>query len=189
MGWTIPYNTPKLSDLVKDRVKTHDWTNEGSHVKDVPLRHCYRGGRFSGVLWIVHERTRTDKNGIVDTERWIECDLVRYYPQGRGVGNWGYKDMEICMGPNEISCPPAYLAMVPVHEDSPKCYCHGWRKRVASHNAGLNAQRAKVKALKPKDIVLLKEGCSPKELVIVSVRPLLGESGGLRYKIKASQLA
>lgn len=189
MGWTIPYDTPKLADLVKDRVHPQTWEHQGIKVNDVPLRHCYRGGRFKGVLWIVHERTRTHPDGKIETKRWIECDLVQYRPAGRGVGNWGYKDLEACMGPGEVSCPPAYLAMVPEHNENPECYCHGWRKRVLEHHAARKAENAKARALKPGTIVQLKEGCSPRELVIVSARPLVGESGGRRYKIKARQLA
>lgn len=190
MGWTVPYSTPKLQDLVRMRTKTQEWDSTSGRVSDVVLKHCYRGGRFSGIIWTVHERTVTPPTGPATSERWIGCDLVRYYPtEGRYGGNWGYKDIEACMGPNEVSCPIGYLKMVPPHHDSPACYCHEWRKRVEAHDALGAEARAKVKALQPNAIVTLKPGCSPNQLVIVSIRPLVGESGGRKYKIKAKQLA
>ena len=189
MGWLVSSDMPKLKTLIAERIRTHEWDRDGIQMKDVVLRHCYRGGRWSGVLWIVHERTATHPDGKVSTERWIECDLVRYYSEGRGVGNWGYKDMDICMGPYEVSCPPSYLAMVPEHNEEPKCHCHSWRKRVADHLAMQKVQRTKARDLRVNDVVDLKEGCHPRQVVIVSLRPLVGECGGRRYKIKLNQLA
>lgn len=189
MGWLVSSDMPKLKTLVAERIRIQEWSENGTQTKDVVLRHCYRGGRWSGVLWTVHERTVTYPDGKATVERWIGCELVRYYAKGRGVGNWGYKSMDICMGPYEFSCPPSYVAMVPVHEEDPKCHCHGWRKAVAEYQAKQDADREKARDLHLNDVVDLKEGCHPRQVVIVSLRPLVGECGGRRYKIKMNQLA
>lgn len=200
MGWTFTYGQ-KRAELISERSETREWDQkDGTHVKDVVLAHCYRGGVFSGVWYAVHERTRSKDAKVTDSERWIEVTLMQCHRYPDHGPSWGYKDMEESMGPCEVSCPLGYLDMVPERTCPPDCKgcakdsCSGlwarkWRKNVREYHAKRAASRNKVKALKPNDIVRLKEGCSPKELVIVSVRPLVGEFGGRRYKFKANQLA
>lgn len=79
-------------------------------VKSSCLAHCFRGGRFSGVLWSVWERT-FEGGKARPTERWIQCDLLRYSRSNEG---WGYKDMEESMHPYFYSCPLGYLEIVPL---------------------------------------------------------------------------
>lgn len=199
MGWLFTTGQKRAS-LISERSATNEWDNkDGSHVKDVVLAHCYRGGVFKGTFYAVHERTIAQEGKETSRERWIEVTLMACHKEADGH-SWGYKDMEESMGPCEVSCPLSYLDMVPEATCKPNCencrqescsglWARNWRKNVREYHAKHATARNKVKALKPTDIVRLKEGCSPKELVIVSVRPLLGESGGRRYKIKASHLA
>ena len=131
MGWLFTYGQ-RLKELFARRTETWEHTTpEGMTVKSVCLRHCYRGGSFSGVLWTVWERTFTkDGQEAKPTDRWIGCDLFQYQ---RGYG-WGYKDMEESMGPYQHSCPLGYLAMVPVANEN-------WREGVRAYHERLKARR------------------------------------------------
>jgi len=95
MGWLFkPGFTRK--DLIRER--TENWERSGSEgiaVQTTCLKHCYRGGVFSGVLWSVWERTfERQGEAAQPTERWITCDLLRCQQ-----GDWGYKDMDESMHP------------------------------------------------------------------------------------------
>lgn len=196
MGWTFNTNGQRRAAMIAERAETREWKRkDGAAVKDVVLAHCFRGGRFSGVWYAVHERTATKRGMGVERERWLEVTLMKC-----NGGEWGYKDMEESMGPCEVSCPLGYLEMVPEKTCPEKCEgcakdsCSGlwarrWRARVRAYHAERDAARVKAKALTPGTIVQLKEGCSPRELVIVSTKPLVGESGGRQYRFKPRQLA
>ena len=132
MGWLFTQDSTK-KEIVTER--TTGWEKalpDGTTMKNVCLRHCYRGNRFSGILWTVWERTfQKDGSQVKAPERWIGCDLLRYQS---GYG-WGYKDMEEAMGPCEVSCPLCYLEMVPVA-------CAEWRQGVRSYHQRQAAKRA-----------------------------------------------
>lgn len=147
MGWTTTGNT-RLRDMIADRIdRGASWPVKNTkgevvqHVKDTRLKHCYRGGRFSGVLWIVWEREVTENSVVVDKHRWIECDLLRYYGNREG---WGYKDLTARCGPGASSCPTSYLEMVPPPPDTDTSdgagYERAWRVRVIARNAEIVAQ-------------------------------------------------
>lgn len=199
MGWTFTYGQ-KRAALIAERTRTQEWERkDGTAVKDVILAHCFRGGRFSGVFYAVHERTATLR-GKSETERWLEVTLMQCHTYPEHGPSWGYKDMEESMGPCEVSCPLGYLDMVPEKKCAPNCEgcakdsCSGlwarrWRERVRAYHAERTEARDKAKALTLGQIVRLKDGCSPRELVIVSTKPLIGESGGMKYRFKAGQLA
>ena len=89
MGWLFQPGSTRR-ELIKER--THGWERASNEmlVKSSCLAHCFRGGRFSGVLWSVWERTFTK--------------------------GWGYKDMEESMHPYFYSCPLGYLEMVPIEQ-------------------------------------------------------------------------
>jgi len=133
MGWLFTHGSTRREQIAE---RTRSWehtTPEGVVVKSTCLRHCYRGGVFSGVLWSVWERTFTkDGQTVKPGEWWIACDLLRYQT---GYG-WGYKDMEEAMGPCEVSCPLCYLEMVPVA-------CENWRIGVRAYH---ERQKAKQQA-------------------------------------------
>ncbi|RCS47665.1 hypothetical protein DTL42_14190 [Bremerella cremea] len=126
MGWTYP-NGVNRKQLIAQRVEGWERDNGEIQVKSTCLKHCYRGGVFSGVLWSVWERTFT-KNGeeAQPSERWIQCDLLRC-----DRGEWGYKDIEESMGPYYFSCPLGYLELVPFDRYGGNAE---WREQVIEHH-------------------------------------------------------
>lgn len=111
MGWLFPYGASRRS-LIAERTRGWERASDSMVTNSVCLAHCYRGGVFSGILWSVWERTFTN-NGkeVAPTQRWIQCDLLRYDRDG-----WGYKDMEESMHPYFYSCPLGYLKLAPIEQ-------------------------------------------------------------------------
>ena len=109
MGWTYPSGVSR-KELIQQRTKSWERKSNGVTVKSTCLAHCFRGSRFSGVLWAVWERSfERDGKQVERTQRWITCDLIRC--QG---GDWGYKDMQEAEHPYYYSCPIRYLDLVPL---------------------------------------------------------------------------
>lgn len=126
MGWTYPHGVNR-KQLIAQRVEGWERATGEMLVKSTCLKHCYRGGVFSGVLWSVWERTFTnDDKEVQPTERWIQCDLLRC-----DQGSWGYKDMEESMGPYYFSCPLGYLDLVPIDRYGGNAE---WREQVIEHH-------------------------------------------------------
>ena len=137
MGWLFKSGSTRR-DLIEERTKS--WERESGEMlmKSTCLAHCYRGNVFSGVLWSVWERTFTNDNEeLQPTERWIQCDLLKYQ---RDYG-WGYKDMEESMHPYYYSCPRKYLEMVPldVYGGNPE-----WREGVREYHARQKERRQRL---------------------------------------------
>lgn len=111
MGWTYPTGVSR-KELIQQRTRSWEREINGMTVKSNCLAHCFRGGRFSGVLWAVWERT-FEKGGehVERTQRWITCDLIRCH----GC-EWGYKDMQEAEHPYYYSCPQKYLDLVPLEQ-------------------------------------------------------------------------
>ncbi|MEZ6131189.1 MAG: hypothetical protein R3C59_21150 [Planctomycetaceae bacterium] len=138
MGWTYPYGVNR-KQLIAQRVE--DWERDTGEmvVKSTCLKHCYRGGVFSGVLWSVWERTFTkDSVEVQPTQRWIQCDLLRC-----DRGEWGYKDMEESMGPYYFSCPLGYLELVDLDRFGGNAE---WREQVIEHHRR-RAEKQKCRAV------------------------------------------
>ena len=184
MGWTFPYNRPHRSDLIAERTQKQEWVNkDGSKVESIALKHCYKGGMRSGVLYIVWDRTITPASGPAKTERFLEVDLVQFRKDNQMGATWGYKDFDCCCGPYNLSCPVSYLDLCPPHEGE---FCKGWHDKVRAHAAAKKANRERIKTLKLGDTVQLTAGCNVQSLRITSLKPLKGEYGYVSYKIKAS---
>ena len=134
MGWLFTYGRTRKG-LIAERAANWERTaDDGLAVKSTCLAHCYRGGRFSGVLWAVWERTFTkDGQTAQPTERWITCDLLRYRD-----GGWGYKDMDESMHPYFYSCPLGYLKMVPIDQFGGNAE---WREGVRHYHAHQTEKR------------------------------------------------
>ena len=129
MGWLFTHGSTRQG-LIRERTANWDRTaDDGMVVKSTCLAHCFRGGRFSGVLWAVWERTfMNDGLETQPTERWITCDLLRYQ---MGYG-WGYKELDESMHPYYYSCPLGYLEMVPIDQYGGN---EQWREGVKAHHA------------------------------------------------------
>jgi hypothetical protein len=96
------------------------------------IRHCYRGGPGSGVVWSVREFYPVDNQGIHihdkdQVTRYIACDLIQYREQ-----EWWHKPMDETVGPYYYSCPLSYLNIVskPLNEWSKE-----WREKVKMYHA------------------------------------------------------
>ncbi len=129
MGWLFTRGSTR-KELITEQTK--NWTANGpddTTVNTTCLAHCYRGGRFSGVLWSVWERTFV-RNGeaVQPTERWITCNLLRC----RKDDGWGYKDLDESMHPFYYSCPLRYLNLVPIEVHGG---CKEWREGVRRYHA------------------------------------------------------
>lgn len=134
MGWFFPCGKSRaqlIEQLTRNRNCTRD---DGATSSDTCLAQCYRGSAWKGTLWIVWERSVTHTDGRVETERWIECDLLQCIG-----GDWGHKPMEESSGPNVANCPLKYLGMVPpiegdITRDGPAKWSRDWRERVRAHH-------------------------------------------------------
>lgn len=105
------------------------------------LREDLNAQRASGVTIVAQKSTSHGRNLWTVYEdaaglRFINLDLI-----GRSRGCYGYKAISEDMGPVEVDCPEAFLALAgePVNE-----YSRLWRDRVRQHHAGRRA--AKVSA-------------------------------------------
>jgi len=135
MGWLFTHGQT-LKEIIVRRTTGWETTHENDTlVKTTCMKHCYRGGAFSGVLWTVWERTfEKDGDAVRPAERFIGCDLLKYQT---GYG-WGYKDQEESMHPYQYSCPLAYLTVVPVA-------CEAWREGVRAYHQRQREKRATTK--------------------------------------------
>jgi len=162
MGWLFTSGQTR-AELIHRRTKS--WTNDEAGLEAECLMHC----TVDNVLWTVWEHRRRD--GAVT--RYLGCDLMAAQ---RGYG-WGYKDMEESMGPSYYSCPLKYLDLVPEPESR---YAKEWRAKVRAYHA-------KRRALAVGATVKL-EGCRVPEVTIISLRPLIGEFAGTRYRLPLTLL-
>lgn len=202
MGWDFGYGQ-RRAELIAERTEPREWDrNDGTHVQDIVLAHCFRGGAFSGNFYAVHERTQTRDGAEIARERWIEVTLMacRSFP---GYGpSWGYKDMCETMGPGVVSCPLSYLAMVPEPSCEPGCvacaedrcgqkWARNWREGVRRYWAERKDQARKRRALKVGDRAALVAGCKVSAVVIESLRPLIGRGveDGRCYRVRQAVLA
>ena len=187
MGWLFAYDQSKRSDLIAERVKNQEWKREdGGTVKSIALKHCYKGGMRSGVLYIVWERTTTEKDGKETSMRFIEIDLLQFRRDKEMGSSWGYKDMDCCSGPCNLSCPVSYLELCPPHEGSK--WCADWHQKVRDHATAKKASREKLKGLKPGDVVQLVDGLKIGSGTIRTLRPLVVESGYMIYRVKPEHI-
>lgn len=187
MGWTFPYDQPRRSVLIAERTKRQEWKrDDGGNVVSIALKHCYKGGMRSGVLYIVWDRTITPAQGEPIKERFIEIDLLQFRKDKQLGASWGYKDIDCCMGPCNLSCPVSYLDLCPPHKDHQ--YCEGWHQKVRAHANAKKAARENVKGLKLGDRVELVEGLSIESGEVDSLKPLVVASLGRRYRLKPDQI-
>lgn len=156
MGWLFTSGQTR-SQLIQRLTKP--WTNQEKGIDAQCLEHCAVGN----VLWTVWEHRHRDGS----VKRYVGCDLMA--PQ-RGYG-WGYKDMCESMHPYYYSCPLRYIDLV-----APAC--EAWRAKVREYHA----KRDLARRLAVGQTVKLAH-CKVPEVTIVSLRPLVGEHGGRRYRI------
>jgi len=158
MGWLFTHGASKA-----DIVQRLTAPEENDTRRWETLAHCVRGN----VLWSVVEITVKQENR---RQRVIVCNLLA---SDRGYG-WGYKDMDESVHPFYYSCPLKYLDMAPVANAD-------WRAEVQAYHRNRNRKVA----IGHK--VGLKGSTIP-WVVITSLRPLLGEYDGKRYRVPRRML-
>jgi len=159
MGWDFTNGATK-SDVIREC--TAGWESKETGTRSVCLKHCVRGN----VLWTVNEVSRSDGN----VSRYIGCDLLG---KEKGFG-WGSKRMEECMGPFYYSCPLEYLDMVPCPKGDT---AEKWRESVRHYH------KHQGRKFKVGDVLILKDGCNPRRLTVVSMRPMRAEAYGIKYRV------
>jgi hypothetical protein len=167
MGWTYQCEGGmSLKNFIAERVKTE----ENENGKWEYIKHALRGR----CLWSIMVHTNKKTNPYTVT-KIIAVDLIG----GSEKNGWGYKDMSEEMGPCFYTCPLSYLDEVP----DPGSYATEWRKAVREYHAKIKTQRDEMNSAKIGDKIILKKGCRPESLTIVSLKPLRAMSGYVRYKV------
>lgn len=116
MGWLFGYY---------DRRSLIEHLINGNGLKTV--KHFLSGNN----LWCVHEH---------EGKRWACLYLLRGSPKVKNDPyNWGYKDVDESMGPNEISFPYTWLDLLTPTDSQ---YANEWRARVKAR--GEKLQKATV---------------------------------------------
>jgi len=135
MGWLFRYGVTR-KQLIEERTRSWERTrDDGLMIATNCLASCYRGGAFAGVLWAVWERSFIkDGEQTESPQRWITCDLLRHE---RDAG-WGYKDLDEGCGPFAVSCPLAYLDLVPLDRYGGNV---GWREWVRAYHSRQQEKR------------------------------------------------
>ena len=137
MGWLFGYYERR--SLIEHLVN-------GNGLKTI--RHCLVGNN----LWCVHEyeeqhaplvRFTTAGEQVTETStthRWACLYLLRGNPRVKNdCYNWGYKDIDETMGPNEISFPYTWIDLLTPTDSQ---YANEWRERVKAR--GEKLQKAKL---------------------------------------------
>jgi len=170
MGWLYGWKS-------REEIVAH-LLNEPRSYTTLASRRTSEGGE--SVLWAVHEvAAGQEKPGT----KFLVCYLIGY---DRRDGTYGYKDMGEECGPCYYSCPLAFLDMVPVPEGE---YAAGWREKVRQSHAQIAARKQFLKTLKVGDTVKLREGCTPAEIKVTSLKPLRGVGNGVLYKVSERYIA
>jgi hypothetical protein len=152
-----------LYNAPEKRHVIEDVTREGETVK------CVRKSTVGNHLWTIWERKE-------DGHKFIVLFLL-----ARDRGNWGYKDMTESMHPYYYDCPLSFLDEVPVASED-------WREGVINHHSAEKNRRRMLKSLTVGKTVRLKQGYKPSELRVVSMKPLIGEAGGNRYRLQKTKI-
>ncbi len=171
MGWEYAWNSRK--ELIAHLC------DEPTNYKTLARKVASEDGE--SVLWAVHEIGPDDEEnpGL----RFIMCYLMRYDRKHR---LHGYKEIGETMGPSYYSCPLSFLDMVPEPEGD---YVEEWRESVRRFHANMAERERRFKALKIGDTVKLRDGCTPSEVVLTSLKPLRGTHDGVLYTVSEQDLA
>lgn len=175
MGWSVEWRERPRAEFIKSRLR--GWDNECA--KAVLLAHSDKGNH----LWKVYEITVKQGERAGQTERFIAMDQII---KERGQG-WGYKDQEEGDGLSFYDCPLKFLDMVP--EPTNSRWAAEWRQKVRAHHAKCARKRKAVRNLRIGQVVSLLPGHTPKELTIISLKPLRGSAHGLVYKLRPGVIA
>lgn len=94
------------------------------------LRSCFRGEKFSGVLWSVREFVKDQK--VIICCDVLSCHDQQLYPYKKV---WGYRDLCESMHPYYYSCPLSYLKL------AKEVACQDWRTLVMQYHKERSEKR------------------------------------------------
>lgn len=109
MGWTFYPAAPASPKDTLNRTLT--WTNDGG------ARHVLKGLFVGSTYYAAVEHQRPDGS--------VHVYAVVILTQ-RSKGEWGYKDMDESMDPNEARCPRSVLALLSPTDSG---FAQRWRER------------------------------------------------------------
>ena len=125
MGYSEDLYPRPRREFIAWLVEREEYTHDGITYIRSTLRHCYRGGVFSGVLWSIVKREHVNRDGLVlFSTTSIHCDLCTC----RG-GKWGYRPLTEQVHPFYYSCPLSYLTIA---KDN---VCEEWRAKVRYYHS------------------------------------------------------
>ena len=168
MGWTF---THKPKDQSVKAFFEKEFKSEHGRVLDCAVK--------NRVAYIAFERS----NGSGRREVFCIIALLQYRP--RDQFNFGYKDMDECMGPFAADCPARILDLLTDTDDK---IALKWRKTCCEHLA----REKRIKKLQPGTVIELAtelrftDGRRLKRLRLVSRRPLVfadPDNQAARYKV------
>ena len=163
MGWLFTQDATR-QDVIDELVAPYENVDSRTDT----LGHSARGNQ----LWVVREQT--DKaTGL--KQRYIMLNLLGF---NKGYG-WGYKNMDEGMHPYFYNCPLKFLDMVPVANEE-------WREKVRQYHTRKNHNTALKRSLKVGDKVTLKPGCKVRVVELLSLKPLVGQCDGQRYRLSVT---
>jgi hypothetical protein len=177
MGWTFEYGPRPLKNFIQDRIRTETIIINGIVSKTrTCIAHKYvKYSIGSGTLWAVWEIVQ---NGM-PVERFVGLDLIKF--SGGKHGGWGYKDLDACMGPNDMTCPLSYIdELVPDNAKMNRDEL-AWRADVRAYHANRIRIKRLLDTMRPGDGIYLKNWTD--EYKLDSVRPLVVFYSGSRYRI------
>lgn len=140
MGWLIGWSTRRA--LVEHLLKR----SENERLVQEPIAKFFSGND----LWTVWEQRRKLSaleqvamqaldNPPEEPGEVVNRFIVLFKLDGGRNKDWGYKPIEECMGPCEVSCPLKFLELAPAPAGP---YGEGWRERVRAYWKA-RAERAK----------------------------------------------
>ena len=174
MGWSFSpsYQKDDKKRYIKDNLG--GWENNGTKV--VVLKQTTKGN----VVWSVEERT--DGKGI---SRTILCDLLEF----RKADGWGHKSLDEGMSPYYYSCPVSFFKLAPVPYNE---YARKWREKVIEETKEKKRKKQEKDNLpallleskkQGKSVIAHLEGCKIPTVAITSIKPFLGYSDGVSYRL------
>jgi hypothetical protein len=163
MGWTFIRGASR-SDIITEVTKDQSLA-DGGVLRT--LRKCLRGNTMYSLL----ECTRPGKK-----VKLISVTLLQ-----RSSDGWGFKEMDETCGPYYYSCPLSFLLEADAPENET---ARQWRQSVRDR---ITADASKRPCIG--ETWQLASGCSPNQVEITSLKPLLGTAHGTVFRLRRRQLA
>jgi hypothetical protein len=177
MGWTSAPSWSSRKDIIREVLSpSHNTYPNGT--QGVCLDSCYKGGPFSGRLWVLYEKRKTDGSSY----RFIILYLLQFLKHDRG---WAYKDVTEHMGPCEVDCPLNFLEQAPLDQilgDQPSELSMNWAMEWREKVKNYHANKVTLSSIEVGKTYVLNF-CKIPHITVTSKRPLKGEYQGITYRL------